>query len=494
MQSPSDYVDYFLLVELSSLRAFVETLASPWTIGLVYPATLATIVALETLGPRRRRQHTFRRELALDVFYTVFNFAILWALFGTALSELTASVFLDALHAATGIDDLVVVRLDATPTWVRYLALLLFPELTGYVGHWLLHRYDFLWRFHAVHHSARELDVWNANRIHVVEKFFYQFVFFVPTAMIGFGLAEILPVALFRSFVSTLTHANVEVPLGPLRYVINTPQFHLWHHARDLEGRRGANYGDALVVWDYVFGTAWTPDDRSTPELGFDGVESYPTDFAGQLREPFAASGGMRRPLVGLGSVALLAAGIARGATRESATSDDAPAHERLALRFAPGYAADVDATLRSEGPWNALDVLEESTLLDERAVGLLARHPPVASLARDLDVDARLRTRIALALLEGAAGVRERADTAQRARTLRNAKLAARLGPRVAPAQLALGLTYLDRAERDAAPIYAMKSVVALRRALKLDPGDERARAALALARSRARVRVPSR
>ncbi|MEM9073493.1 MAG: sterol desaturase family protein, partial [Myxococcota bacterium] len=82
-------------------------------------------------------------------------------------------------------------------------------------------------------------------------------------------------------------HANLRLPLGPLRYLLNSPQMHLWHHARVIPTRTGINFGLTLSVWDWVFGTAHWPDDDADRALGFEGVDTFPSGFVGQLWRPF---------------------------------------------------------------------------------------------------------------------------------------------------------------------------------------------------------------
>jgi sterol desaturase/sphingolipid hydroxylase (fatty acid hydroxylase superfamily) len=104
--------------------------------------------------------------------------------------------------------------------------------------------------------------------------------------------------ALLLSLLSFYTHSNIRIPLGPLKYVLNNPQLHIWHHAASIDPRRNVNYGDALCVWDYLLGTAYLPDERPNLKLGFEGVAEYPTRFWGQLIEPFRAIGA-RLPFLG---------------------------------------------------------------------------------------------------------------------------------------------------------------------------------------------------
>ena len=109
--------------------------------------------------------------------------------------------------------------------------------------------------------------------------------------MIGFGLQEFFIVHIIALAIGHLNHANIVLPLGPLKYLFNNPQMHIWHHAKEIpEGKYGVNYGISLSVWDYIFGTAWMPSDGRDIKLGFDGVEQYPHGFINQSVEPFRAS------------------------------------------------------------------------------------------------------------------------------------------------------------------------------------------------------------
>ena len=93
--------------------------------------------------------------------------------------------------------------------------------------------------------------------------------------------------------IGTFNHANLRLPIGPLRYLLNSPQMHLWHHAKVIPDKYGVNYGLSLSLWDWIFGTVYWPRDEKGIELGFARVESYPTSFRRHLIEPFR-----RRPKV----------------------------------------------------------------------------------------------------------------------------------------------------------------------------------------------------
>ena len=64
-------------------------------------------------------------------------------------------------------------------------------------------------------------------------------------------------------------HANVKTNLGWLRYMFVSPQFHRIHHS--IEARHvDTNFGERLVVWDWVFGTV-VKDATVYPETGVAG-------------------------------------------------------------------------------------------------------------------------------------------------------------------------------------------------------------------------------
>jgi len=125
---------------------------------------------------------------------------------------------------------------------------------------------------------------------HALGLYIYRLFEYLPLALIGFGLTDFFLVHLFTLAMGHFNHANLYAPLGPLKYVFNNPQTHLWHHARELpEARRnGVNFALTLTVWDYLFGTAYVPTEQAHLPLGFAGVEHYPRTFGTQQLEPFA--------------------------------------------------------------------------------------------------------------------------------------------------------------------------------------------------------------
>lgn len=174
------------------------------------------------------------------------------------------------------------------PLPLQILFGLLIAEAGLYTAHRVAHERPLLWRFHAVHHSAPRLWFFNTGRFHLVDT--------VVSILLGFPLLFLLgaPSEIFiwvtsiTAFVGMLTHCNVEMRLGPLNYLVNTPVLHRWHHSRDPnEGNR--NYGENLMVFDLLLRTFFCPGRRPSSNIGIN--DDMPTSFGGQLLAPFVRLG-----------------------------------------------------------------------------------------------------------------------------------------------------------------------------------------------------------
>jgi len=104
----------------------------------------------------------------------------------------------------------------------------------------------------------------------------------------GFEPEQAYMVHFFAIIIGHLNHANIKISWGPLRYLLNSPVMHLYHHAYALpKGRIGVNFGISLSVWDYLFKTHHIPEDSGTIKLGFPKDEELPKNFIGQFFHGF---------------------------------------------------------------------------------------------------------------------------------------------------------------------------------------------------------------
>lgn len=246
------------------------------------------VFVLEVVIPWRKNQAIERRGFWLDAFYIFFNF-FLFSLIGyNALSMVAVELFNDFL-ALFGIENLVAIDVARLPVGIQFLIMFLLADFLQWNVHRLLHRVPWLWEFHKVHHSIKEMGFAGHFRFHFMETIVYKSLQYIPLAMIGFGIQEFFVIHIMSVFIGHLNHANLNWGYGPLGYIFNNPNMHIWHHAKELpeEHPYGMNFGISLSIWDYIFKTAYVPSSGRDIELGFPGDEDFPESFVEQTVRPF---------------------------------------------------------------------------------------------------------------------------------------------------------------------------------------------------------------
>ncbi|WP_436516015.1 sterol desaturase family protein [Ekhidna sp. To15] len=243
---------------------------------------------LEWVRPWRKGQARFRKDFWLDFFYMFFNFFIFSLIVFNAASDIVVNFFNDLL-ASVGINNLLAFEVMSWPTWSHLLLGFIVRDFVQWWTHRLLHRVPFLWEFHKVHHSVKEMGFAAHLRYHWMETIVYRTIEYLPLALIGIGLRDFFIIHIFTLAVGHFNHSNFKLNLGPLRYVFNNPQMHIWHHAKALPESRGygVNFGLTLSIWDYLFKTNYIPKSGRDIELGFSGDEDFPENFTGQITHGF---------------------------------------------------------------------------------------------------------------------------------------------------------------------------------------------------------------
>lgn len=156
--------------------------------------------------------------------------------------------------------------------WVAALftvALFVADDLTRYLLHRLMHRVPALWELHKVHHSAEVLTPFTLQRVHPLEGFAMAirgsitlglitglFIWLFPgrvQASLVLGV-DVISFA-FAALGANLRHSHVWLSYGPvLERVFISPAQHQVHHSEDPE-HYDRNYGAALALWDWMFGS-----------------------------------------------------------------------------------------------------------------------------------------------------------------------------------------------------------------------------------------------
>lgn len=239
--------------------------------------------ALEIIKPWRKDQPRFRQDFWLDAFYMFFNFFLFSLVIYNAVSNVAVEAFTDLL-ALVGIKNLVAIEVAKWPVWAHLLVGFLVRDFVQFWVHRLLHRVPFLWNFHKVHHSVKQMGFAAHLRYHWMENIVYRTIEYIPLAMIGIGLNDFFIIHIFTLAIGHLNHSNINIKFGLFKYIFNNPRMHIWHHAKNIpqDKKFGVNFGISLSVWDYLFSTDYIPESGRDIELGFDGDEDFPESFIDQ--------------------------------------------------------------------------------------------------------------------------------------------------------------------------------------------------------------------
>jgi ornithine lipid hydroxylase len=156
-----------------------------------------------------------------------------------------------------------------------------------YARHRAEHRFGWLWRAHALHHSVDRMHVLKSGRGHFLDMVLRHVTVFLPLAAVGTPTAILLAYPAAVSVLGPIGHSNVDVRLPAfLHRVVMTPQVHRIHHARELQLAL-ANYANVFPLWDVLFGTFQDPTRVRAVDFGIED-DTMPASLWGQIAAPFA--------------------------------------------------------------------------------------------------------------------------------------------------------------------------------------------------------------
>jgi sterol desaturase/sphingolipid hydroxylase (fatty acid hydroxylase superfamily) len=163
-------------------------------------------------------------------------------------------------------------------------------DFAVWLQHWAMHRFSFLWRMHAVHHSDRDLDVTTALRFHPFELIVSTLYKSAIVAVLGVPLLVALAFELWLNANALFNHSNIRLPAWldkPLRTVLVTPNMHLVHHSVSADDQRH-NYGFAMSFWDRLFGTYRVQSPSGADHaIGLSGIQDErPASWSWSMRQP----------------------------------------------------------------------------------------------------------------------------------------------------------------------------------------------------------------
>ncbi len=225
---------------------------------------ITVILLLEWWAPAEPPAASRRIGVVADIGWTVALVSV-WAPLVLLVNRSVESFFEGPLSG---------LRVDL-PTAVPDAALFAIGFLLGdfirWFVHLMFHRSERLWRFHEIHHTQNRMSMWTDFRVHPFEIMARELAVAAPFFMLGGSYSTPVGVIGFAYLWYTVFyHGNIAWNMGPLRWILVTPQSHRVHHSTD-PAHFDANFGNVLSIWDRLFGTACA-DDTVLPPTGLDSA------------------------------------------------------------------------------------------------------------------------------------------------------------------------------------------------------------------------------
>lgn len=143
----------------------------------------------------------------------------------------------------------------------QVIILSLLMQLVNYWCHRGVHMSDFLWQFHKIHHSPRELTATSNFRFSWVEVILSGGLTAAITGFFLFSPNVVSIIFFIHTFHCYFAHSNIKINSKLISSFLILPRDHRWHHSLERKLTHGQNFGGPLNFWDRVFGTFYKSDE-----------------------------------------------------------------------------------------------------------------------------------------------------------------------------------------------------------------------------------------
>ncbi|MEA3040911.1 MAG: hypothetical protein QOC65_400 [Sphingomonadales bacterium] len=238
---------------------------------------LVALVALELLAPIHRTPKEAKGRLIANFGLGAVNFSL--------FALLPLSSVLPAEYARQ--EGIGLLNALAVPAVGAFVVTILARSLTSYGLHVLAHRVPLLWRMHRVHHSDTAVDLSTGVRHHPLELLFAATCHGAAAFLLGLSVPALVAYEATAVALTLWSHANLRLPAGLERlaaFVLVTPAAHHVHHsARRAE--TDSNYGEVLMLWDWLFGTLHRRDHREVAAMSIGLGPDHDVDAPSLVRQ-----------------------------------------------------------------------------------------------------------------------------------------------------------------------------------------------------------------
>ena len=244
---------------------WVSAVLNPWYWGLI-----AVFIVVERLWPAEPNGGMLSTGGALD---------IVWILGAPILRLTLVAAWASLLNLAydTWFDAAELDLPSVIGTFGTAVVAFVLTDFLMWFTHWMRHKVPTFWYFHAVHHAAPTLNALTDNRVHFVEAIIHATIVVLPARWLGLDGPAATALAIATTYFTAWTHTAVRTNMGPLRWIIVTPQSHRVHHSYAPE-HLDTNFATVFSFWDIIFRTQYKGWDEY-PATGI-ADPSYPHERA----------------------------------------------------------------------------------------------------------------------------------------------------------------------------------------------------------------------
>ena len=250
-----------------------------WGLALVYEkqlfigtllVTVPLVLLIEYLVPEKINQSLYSVGFVNDGMWLVMIklFKVTGLLWYIGVLE---TLYADHLNFLT------ITALSDLSDGVRFFLGFLLADFLNWFHHVVRHKVPWFWYFHTIHHSQPQLNLLTDFRFHPADYVIAETIQILPLLIFDFGNYEIVGFLVVHMFWTRFYHANIKLSLGPLKYILVTPQSHRVHHSCAVQ-HRDKNFGVFFSIWDRVFGTQYSGCDEY-PETGI-GEPTFPVEHS----------------------------------------------------------------------------------------------------------------------------------------------------------------------------------------------------------------------
>ena len=246
---------------------------------------LIILIMAEILLPKKNRIHNRKDRWITNGLITLINTASV-NIVHIAIPLIAIVAAIDVSNVKMGLFNII-----NFPIWIEIILTVIILDFIIWGQHLLSHKIPFVWRFHRMHHTDRDLDVTTAVRFHPFEIIFSMFIKITSIYILGASAIAVIIFEIMLNGMAMFNHANLRIPFrieNILRKFIVTPDLHRIHHSIYID-EHNKNFGFSLSIWDKIFKCYLDQprDGHKDMKLGLKWQNDKPTKLGWSLWIPF---------------------------------------------------------------------------------------------------------------------------------------------------------------------------------------------------------------